>query len=136
MSYFKDKTHHIDFRVYYEDTDAGGIVYNANYLKYAERARTEMLRLIGLSQSDLREEYGILFVVRRAEIDFKKPALLDDIIRIETVVESKSRTSFIFKQHAFKSNLLLADMKIVIVCINEGMKPVKTPEIVIKKLVF
>lgn len=136
MSYFKDKTHHIDFRIYYEDTDAGGIVYNANYLKYAERARTEMLRLTGLNQTDLKEEHGILFVVRRAEIDFKKPALLDDIIRIETTVENKSRTSFIFKQHAFKSNLLLADMKIVIVCINEEMKPVKTPEIVIRKLVF
>lgn len=74
--------HFFPVRVYYEDTDAGGIVYYANYLKFAERARTEMLRLVGLNQSQLKKENGILFAVRSLTIDYRRPAVLDDLLEV------------------------------------------------------
>ena len=71
-------------RVYYEDTDAGGVVYHANYLRYAERARTEALRDAGIPHADLVERFGLMFVVHRAEIDYVRPAMLDDLLVVET----------------------------------------------------
>lgn len=82
---FDGDTHLLDLRVYYEDTDFSGIVYHANYLRYFERGRTDCLRLAGVDQSRLyREGEGLAFVVRRMEIDFHKPALMDDLVRVET----------------------------------------------------
>lgn len=82
---FDGGTHMLDLRVYYEDTDFSGIVYHANYLRYFERGRTDCLRLAGVDQSRLyREGEGLAFVVRRMEIDFHKPALMDDLVRVET----------------------------------------------------
>src|SRR5437868_11428314 len=71
-------THRLPVRVYYEDTDAGGIVYHANYLRFAERARTDMLRLAGVDQIRLREDHGLVFVLYRGEIDYRRPARFDD----------------------------------------------------------
>ena len=79
-------------RVYYEDTDAGGVVYYANYLKFAERARTEALRSVGLEQTELMEKSGIAFVVRHCEAEFFRPARLDDLIRNPRTAAQSSRT--------------------------------------------
>lgn len=76
--------HRFTLRVYYEDTDAGGLVYHANYLKFVERARTEMLRMLGLDHGTLRRRYGLVFVVRRCTLDFLAPAGLDDVLEVET----------------------------------------------------
>ncbi|GCE83670.1 YbgC/FadM family acyl-CoA thioesterase [Komagataeibacter diospyri] len=76
--------HNIDFRIYYEDTDAGGVVYHARYLALAERARTEAIRAQGQAASDLLADYGLAFVVRHAAIDYRAPLRLDDIVRITT----------------------------------------------------
>src|SRR5579872_1943212 len=91
-------THSFPVRVYYEDTDAGGIVYYANYLKFAERARTEALRLAGFDQSELKHEQKIAFVVRRCECDFLKPAFLDDLLTIETRLNDISKVSMRMRQ--------------------------------------
>ncbi len=77
-------THLLPVRVYYEDTDAGGIVYHATYLRYAERARTEMLRAIGIDLLRLRDEHGLVFVVRRGEVDYQRPARLDDSLMVQS----------------------------------------------------
>ena len=92
-------THHFPIRVYYEDTDAGGIVYHSNYLNFAERARTEMVRELGISQSALLAEgKGHAFAVRHAEIDFVKPARLDDLLRVESDVTEVGGASLEVRQ--------------------------------------
>lgn len=93
-----EPNHSISFRVYYEDTDVGGIVYHANYLKFAERARTEWLREVGLEQSHLMEKEGIAFVVHRLEIIFHAPAKLDDILMIETSLHELKKASMGMRQ--------------------------------------
>src|ERR1700681_987796 len=77
-------THRTSLRVYYEDTDTGGLVYHANYLRYAERARTEALRDAGIPHADLVERFDLMFVVHRAEIDYVRPAMLDELLAVET----------------------------------------------------
>ena len=110
--------HSMNIRVYYEDTDAGGIVYNANYLKFAERGRTEFLRKTGFQSSILHEEHSTIFVVRHVEIDFVKPAYLDDVLELYTSIEDLKNTSFTMRQQVFKDGSLLTDMKVVLVCVN------------------
>jgi acyl-CoA thioester hydrolase len=78
----EDKTFVLPVRVYYEDTDAGGVVYYANYLKFAERARTEMLRMLGIESLDLQERHGLAFVVRHIEVEYLRPARLDDLLEV------------------------------------------------------
>ena len=85
-------------RVYYEDTDAGGVVYYANYLKYVERARTEYLRELGFEQINLLENYGMVFIVKSVEANYLSPAFLDDLIEVETVIEEVNHASLIFTQ--------------------------------------
>lgn len=85
-------------RVYYEDTDAGGVVYYANYLKYVERARTEYLRELGFEQINLLENYGMVFIVKSVEANYLSPAFLDDLIEVETVIEKVNHASLIFTQ--------------------------------------
>ena len=91
-------SHQINFRVYYEDTDAGRVMYYANYLKFAERARTEWLREIGFNQSEL----DIFFVVRHVEIDYLSPARLDDEVRVETHLQNVSGASITKTQNIYK----------------------------------
>ncbi|KAB0587961.1 tol-pal system-associated acyl-CoA thioesterase [Comamonas kerstersii] len=88
-------------RVYWEDTDAGGIVFYANYLKFFERARTEWLRNLGVEQQKLRDEVGGMFVVTHAEINYLQPARLDDVMEVTTVLESAGRASMTIAQQAF-----------------------------------
>ncbi len=126
-------------RIYYEDTDAGGIVYHANYLNYAERGRTEMLRSLGFSNNELQADPGLLFVVRKATCDYLKPGHLDDELETRTTITEIRNTSLILKQsiHRPKDNALLCDIEIILVCVGtkgaKHMKPIKIPDTVRKE---
>lgn len=94
--------HSIPIRVYYEDTDAGGIVYHGSFLRFAERGRTELLRAVGYNNSDLTRELGTLFVMRHMDINYLKPALLDDLLDLRTSVTKMKGSSFVMKQTFFR----------------------------------
>ena len=116
--------HHISYRVYYEDTDAGGVVYYANYLKFAERARTEMVRQWGINQSD----ESFLFVVRKAELDLKKPARLDDELSIDSEVVKVGGASLEIMQHIYTRGQLLVSVRVTIVSVSREFKPIRLPD--------
>jgi len=118
-----------NYRVYYEDTDAGGVVYNANYLKFAERARTEVLRSLNISQDELMRKEGTMFVVRRIEIDFKKPAKLDDLISVETIMGEFKGASTVWQQNLFFEKINLCSIKVQLVIVNRNLKPIRVPEL-------
>lgn len=128
------KAHSFPIRVYYEDTDAGGIVYYANYLKFAERARTEALRLTGIEQSDLLKEEKIAFAVRRCEIDFLKPAMLDDLLTIDTRLNDISKVSITMQQTIRRGDETLATLSVKLAVVGQGMKLAKLPEHVRKAM--
>tara|TARA_B100001057_G_scaffold385357_1_gene392059 strand:+ start:32 stop:454 length:423 start_codon:yes stop_codon:yes gene_type:complete len=115
-------------KVYYEDTDAGGIVYYANYLNYLERARTEALSTIGLSNIKIKDKYGALIIVKSCNIDYKKSAYLEDVLSIRSFVKSITKTSFFMKQIITKGENIIVEAKIHLVFVNEKGKPVKVPE--------
>ena len=115
------------FRVYYEDTDAGGVVYYANYLKFAERGRTEYLRESGISQSELAAKDGILFVVRHVSLDLKKPAKMDDMLDVVTRVEKIAGARIIMEQQILCEGKELAHLKVHVACVSSVMKPVRLP---------
>ncbi len=105
-------------RVYYEDTDAGGVVYYANYLRFMERARTEMLRAGGFEQDRLREEEGILFVVKHVTIDYRSPARFNDSLQVTAGITKWGRTSITFGQQVMRGDTCLAEAQIVVVCLD------------------
>lgn len=107
-------------RVYYEDTDAGGVVYYANYLRFMERARTELLRAAGFEQDALRDQEGIIFVVKHVEIDYRSPARFNDQLLVSAKVADFGRTSLTFSQQVVRGETCLADASIVIVCLDEA----------------
>jgi acyl-CoA thioester hydrolase len=116
-------------RVYYADTDAGGIVYHSNYLNFCERARTELLRAKGIVQSKLISDFGISFVVKSIKIDFNRPAKLDDLLTIRTQIIESSSIILKMKQNIFNTkgeNIIEA--KVEIVCLNKNSKPVRIPK--------
>jgi acyl-CoA thioester hydrolase len=117
-------------KVYYEDTDAGGIVYYANYLKYLERARTEALSTIGLSNLQIKDKYGALIIVKSCNIEYKNPSYLEDVLSIRSFIKSVTKTSFIMNQIITKNENVVAEAKIHLVFINEKRKPIKVPEII------
>lgn len=122
-------------RVYYEDTDAGGIVFYANYLKYFERARTEWLRACSIDQSRLADEIGILFVVSRTALDYRAAARLDDLLTITSRLERLGRASVEFAQQAWRGDVLLATGEIRVGCIERtGFKPAALPPAVFAAL--
>ncbi|MEX3931354.1 tol-pal system-associated acyl-CoA thioesterase [Paraburkholderia phymatum] len=122
-------------RVYYEDTDAGGIVFYANYLKFFERARTEWLRACGVDQRKLTEETGALFVVRSTALDYRAPARLDDVLRIVSRIERIGRASVDFAQEAWRDETLLATGTIRVGCVDStAMKPAAIPPPVLTAL--
>lgn len=121
-------THSMDIRVYYEDTDAGGIVYYANYLKFCERGRTELLRCAGFENKPLMEREGFIFVVRHLVADYRASAFLDDILRVETSVAAVKNASFLMKQSVFRHNVQLFEMDVTLVCVGTNGKPVRLPE--------
>lgn len=114
-------------RVYYEDTDAAGIVYYANYFRFIERGRTEFLRSLGHDQQQLMQE-GIAFAVRSANAEFLKPARLDDLLAVETSIESLGRAQLTFAQRILRDGELLLDAKIRVACIDPRRgKPIPMP---------
>jgi len=116
-------------RVYYEDTDAGGIVFYANYLKFFERARTEWLRAAGVGQQELLDAEGAAFVVKSASLDYHAPARLDDMLTIRTTVEKLGRASVQFAQQAWKGELLLTSASVKVGCVDTAtMRPRSLPE--------
>lgn len=117
----------LPLRVYYEDTDAAGIVYYANYFRFLERGRTEFLRSLGHDQHALMQE-GIAFAVRSVSAEFLKPAKLDDLLRIETGVASLGRAQLTFVQRIVRDTELLLDAKIRVACIDPARgKPIPMP---------
>jgi acyl-CoA thioester hydrolase len=116
-------------RVYYEDTDAGGIVFYANYLKFFERARTEWLRAAGVGQQELLDAEGAAFVVKSASLDYHAPARLDDVLTIRTTVEKLGRASVQFAQQAWKGEQLLTSASVKVGCVDTAtMRPRSLPE--------
>ena len=126
----------LQVRVYYEDTDAGGVVYHSHYLNFMERARTEWLRHIGFEQNALIEHDKILFAVRKVNIDFHKPALFNDLLNIKTRVIHTRRASLVFEQiivNQSEENICNAEIKIA--CLNSRtMKPEPIPENILLEL--
>lgn len=122
------KTHEISYRVYYEDTDAGGVMYHANHIKFCERGRTEFLRSLNMQNSDLYAENGVLFVVRKLEADYFKPAKLDDLLCVQTKLLTVKNTSFLMQQDLLKDGETLFSMKVLLVTINTSGKPTPLPD--------
>jgi acyl-CoA thioester hydrolase len=105
-------------RVYYEDTDAGGVVYYANYLKYLERARTELLRGLGFEQRQLAGEAGLAFAVRSLSVEYLKPARLDDLLGVATVVEAIGRAQVTFAQSVVRAEEILLTATVRVACLD------------------
>lgn len=114
-------------RIYYEDTDAGGIVYHANYLKFAERGRTEYLRSLGYDHRRMLAEDNLILVVRHIEIDYRAPARLDDLLEVRTETASWGNTSIVLKQTIHRADKLLAELKVTVVAITPEGKAVRIP---------
>lgn len=122
-------------RVYYEDTDAGGVVFYANYLKFFERARTEMLRNLGFEQDRLRDEQGILFVVRSIAVDYLKPARFNELIAVSAKVSDYKKTSLVFEQTIFRQQDVLCSATVRIACLDaQTMKPKPIPNLIFQQL--
>jgi acyl-CoA thioester hydrolase len=122
-------------RVYYEDTDAGGIVYYANYLKFFERARTEWLRSLGIHQQDLLDQHGVAFVVRSAGVEYISAARLDDELELSLRVEKLGRASIQFVQEAWRGDTLLASASVKVGCVDKAaMRPRSLPDFVAAKM--
>ena len=117
-------------KVYYEDTDAGGVVYYANYLKFLERARTEALAKIGLSNLQIKKKFGALIIVKSCNIEYKKSAHLEDQLSIRSFVKSVTKTSFFMNQFITNDKTPIVEAQVHLVFINEKGKPVKVPEII------
>ena len=117
-------------KVYYEDTDAGGVVYYANYLKYLERARTEALAKIGLSNLQIKEKFGALIIVKSCNIEYKKSAHLEDQLSIRSFVKSVTKTSFFMNQFITNDKIPIVEAQVHLVFINEKGKPVKVPDVI------
>jgi len=115
-------------RVYYEDTDAGGIVFYANYLKFFERARTEWLRAAGVGQQDLLDTDGVAFVVKNVSLDYHASARLDDVLTIRTAVEKIGRVAVQFSQQAWRGDVLLTSAGVKVACVDlKTMRPRSLP---------
>ena len=121
-------------KVFYEDTDSGGVVYYANYLKFFERARTEAITEIGLSNKKLLEENGIFIIVKSCNIEYKKPAKLEDQLEVKSNIISISNTSFKMRQMAYRNQELITNCEIQLVIVDKKGKPTKIPDILKKKL--
>ena len=115
-------------KVYYEDTDSGGIVYYANYLKFLERARTEALFSIGFSNKKIQEEFDALIIVKSCNIEYKKSAFLEDELIIRSFVKSITKTSFFMNQIITKDEKIIVEAQVHLVFINKNGKPIKIPE--------
>ena len=120
-------------KVYYEDTDTGGVVYYANYLKFLERARTEALFSIGFSNKKIQEEFDALIIVKSCNIEYKKSAFLEDELTIRSFVKSITKTSFFMNQIITKDEKIIVEAQVHLVFIDKNGKPIKIPEDIYSK---
>lgn len=122
-------------RVYFEDTDAGGVVYHAQYLKFLERARTEWLRYLGFTNSELERKHKMLWVVSEVAVEFVKPAKLDDSVNISVSIENLGRVRCTFHQEIRRGDELLVRARVLVACVSaDGFKPIEIPADVRKKM--
>ena len=127
----KEFTHEV--KVYYEDTDVGGVVYYSNYLKFLERARTEALFSIGFSNKKIQENYNSLIIVKSCNIEYKKPAHLEDELKVRSFVKSITKTSFFMNQIITKDKEIVVEAQVHLVFVNKEGKPVKIPDEIYSK---
>ena len=120
-------------KVYYEDTDSGGVVYYANYLKYLERARTEALFSVGFSNKIIQDQFNSLIIVKSCNIEYKKSAYLEDELMIRSFVKSITKTSFFMNQIISKADDVIVESQVHLVFINKDGKPVKIPDEIYSK---
>ena len=120
-------------KVYYEDTDAGGVVYYANYLKYLERARTEALFSIGFSNKKIQDQFNSLIIVKSCNIEYKKSAYLEDEFTVRSFVKSITKTSFFMNQIITKEEEIIVDAQVHLVFVNKEGKPTKIPDEIFSK---
>jgi acyl-CoA thioester hydrolase len=120
-------THSMPVRVYYEDTDAAGIVYYANFLKFAERGRTEMMRALGFAHSTIREETGIIFTVRRLSADYRMPARLDDALSVDTRIVEIGAATLLLDQQIRRKETLLVGLDLLLACVGRDGRPRRVP---------
>ena len=120
--------HHWPIRIYYEDTDSGGVVYHSNYLKYMERARTEWLRDFKVDQKALQDNLNLMFVVHEIDIKFMRPAVFNDEIEVQTKLEKLGSVKIELEQKIFRSTEMLIESRVVVASVNSiSMKPMRIP---------
>ena len=120
--------HRLQVRVYYEDTDAAGIVYHASYLRFAERGRTEMLRSLGFGQAELRRDHGVVFAIRRCSLDFVAPARLDDLLTVETAPERLGGARLVAAQTVLLDERPLVRLKVELAVLGaDDLRPRRLP---------
>ena len=127
------KNFNYNFKIYYEDTDAGGVVYYANYLKFLERARTEALFDLGLSNSILKKDFGSLIIVKSCNIEYKKSAYLEDELTVRSFVKSITKTSFFMNQIITKDEKIIVEAQVHLVFVNTEGKPIRIPDEIYSK---
>lgn len=124
------KVFELTVRVYFQDTDAGGVVYHASYVNFLERSRTEWLREHGHSNAGLMKEFGVVFVVRTLKMDYLRPALLDDLLTVSTQIKEFGRSRVTLKQQVRRGDELLTEGEVHLVCVAvDSFKPVSVPEL-------
>ena len=132
------KDYFSNYRIYYEDTDAGGVVYYANYLRFMERARTEWLRTLGVEQDTLSQQEGLIFAVRSIQLEYVKPAKFNDLLDVSVAISKTGKASLTFDQaisQAEGQKQLLCDGKVKIACLNcETFRPQAIPENIRREL--
>ncbi len=122
-------------RVYYEDTDSGGVVYHSNYLNFMERARTEWLRALGFEQTFLKDELGVIFVVHSMSIAFKQPAKFNDLLTVSSEIEKMGHGSILFLQKIMRDGQLLVQAQVKLACVDAlTLKPTVIPQSVKLKM--
>ncbi|MDX2094508.1 MAG: tol-pal system-associated acyl-CoA thioesterase [Alphaproteobacteria bacterium] len=128
-AYARDDAFYFPIRVFYEDTDAGGIVYHSNFFNFAERARTEWLRHLAIGRERLQEEFGLMFVVRRATIEWRRPARLDDLLMVETRLQAIGKVRMTLRQTITRGETLLATIDVEVVAVSiETFAPTLLPD--------
>lgn len=122
-------------RVYYENTDAGGVVYHAEYLKFFERGRSEWLRFLGFGHPELKADHGIVFVVRQMQIKYRQPARFDDLLEVETTLDELGRSKIVFNQKLLRGQTCLTEATVEVVCVDsETFRPAAMPESITTKM--
>lgn len=125
-----DGEHRYPLRIFYEDTDAGGIVYHARYLNFAERARTEALRLAGIQQTELQATYGVVFALRACKVDFRRPARLDDLVEVRSRFTALKGAKLTAAQTIWRGNEELTRIDVEVASVRDDGRPTRIPETV------